>query len=352
MRGGHHSFIFFGGGGDGVPSTPAGFTLRKAWLAEGLSKSKADWQVALTHFPCGHEASFYVAQLQTHATVKLALSTHGGGRRFANLKSKSMDSTEFQFSETNKNNELDCHRLLQHFCNRTWNEWFEPLISIDLDPFLDSHSSLRLACTNSALAHLEISWEKSDANRVWSLQTWIQWLRRLNASRHLCSLNQYPDLYPAVLWSAGKIWSVEHLPQKGDWNVMTSFGGTAWTSWSLDIDMIRSFGVPAGRAFFGFVGFFSLILCVFVSQVLASLGCLFILCLFNILPLFFVFGQLSQKSDSNYWWVFSGLEVWLALSLVAVVAFPQRLHQIFTTKGLLGKNRSVVRLVLVKLNIL
>lgn len=181
--------------------------------------------------------------------------------------------------------------------------------------------------------------KKSDANRVWSLQTWIQWLR-------------YPDLYPAVLWSAGKIWSVEHLPQKGDWNVMTSFGGTAWTSWSLDIDMIRSFGVPAGRAFFGFVGFFSLILCVFVSQVLASLGCLFILCLFNILPLFFVFGQLSQKSDSNYWWVFSGLEVWLALSLVAVVAFPQRLHQIFTTKGLLGKNRSVVRLVLVKLNIL
>ena len=114
--------FFLGGGGDGVPSTPAGFTLRKAWLAEGLSKSKADWQVALTHFPCGHEASFYVAQLQTHATVKLALSTHGGVRRFANLKSKSMDSTEFQFSETNKNNELDCHRLLQHFCNRTWNE--------------------------------------------------------------------------------------------------------------------------------------------------------------------------------------------------------------------------------------
>lgn len=38
----------------------------KAWLAEGLSKSKADWQVAVTHFPCGHESGFYVSMHQQY----------------------------------------------------------------------------------------------------------------------------------------------------------------------------------------------------------------------------------------------------------------------------------------------
>ena len=42
------------------------WSANKAWLAEGLSKSKADWQVALTHFPCGHEASFYIGMHQQH----------------------------------------------------------------------------------------------------------------------------------------------------------------------------------------------------------------------------------------------------------------------------------------------
>ena len=101
----------------------------EAWLAEGLSKSKANWQVALTHFPCGHESSFWVAQLQLMHEVctldscglKLFVSVTWWGT-VCNLKSKSMESNEFQFSETNKNNELDGHKLLQHSCNRTWNE--------------------------------------------------------------------------------------------------------------------------------------------------------------------------------------------------------------------------------------
>jgi len=38
----------------------------QAWLAEGLSKSKADWQVAVTHFPCGHESSFWIGMHQQH----------------------------------------------------------------------------------------------------------------------------------------------------------------------------------------------------------------------------------------------------------------------------------------------
>lgn len=32
---------------------------QKAWLKTKLSQSKADWQVVVTHFPCGHDAGFY-----------------------------------------------------------------------------------------------------------------------------------------------------------------------------------------------------------------------------------------------------------------------------------------------------
>ena len=38
---------------------------RQAWLGEQLSQSKADWQVAVTHFPCGHEQGFWISMHQT-----------------------------------------------------------------------------------------------------------------------------------------------------------------------------------------------------------------------------------------------------------------------------------------------
>jgi len=32
---------------------------QKVWLSAGMAASKADWQIVVTHFPCGHEQSFY-----------------------------------------------------------------------------------------------------------------------------------------------------------------------------------------------------------------------------------------------------------------------------------------------------
>jgi len=39
---------------------------QKQWLPEQLDASKAEWQVAVTHFPCGHQKSFYEDMHQAH----------------------------------------------------------------------------------------------------------------------------------------------------------------------------------------------------------------------------------------------------------------------------------------------
>mmetsp|Transcript_42389 Transcript_42389/g.101059 ORF Transcript_42389/g.101059 Transcript_42389/m.101059 type:complete len:452 (-) Transcript_42389:108-1463(-) len=42
------------------------WSANKAWLADGLAKSQADWQVAVTHFPCGFESGFWVQMHNQH----------------------------------------------------------------------------------------------------------------------------------------------------------------------------------------------------------------------------------------------------------------------------------------------
>jgi len=39
---------------------------QKQWLPEQLDASKAEWQVVVTHFPCGHQKSFYMDMHQAH----------------------------------------------------------------------------------------------------------------------------------------------------------------------------------------------------------------------------------------------------------------------------------------------
>eukprot|EP00930_Biecheleria_cincta_P071577 TRINITY_DN59066_c0_g1_i1.p1 TRINITY_DN59066_c0_g1~~TRINITY_DN59066_c0_g1_i1.p1 ORF type:complete len:611 (+),score=95.73 TRINITY_DN59066_c0_g1_i1:96-1835(+) len=39
---------------------------QQAWLPQKLSASKSDWQIAVTHFPCGHQKSFYMSMHSQH----------------------------------------------------------------------------------------------------------------------------------------------------------------------------------------------------------------------------------------------------------------------------------------------
>ncbi|CAJ1403413.1 unnamed protein product [Effrenium voratum] len=51
------------------------WSANKAWLADGLAKSEADWQVAVTHFPCGFEAGFW-SQMHNQHGLDLLVTGH------------------------------------------------------------------------------------------------------------------------------------------------------------------------------------------------------------------------------------------------------------------------------------
>lgn len=69
---------------------------QKGWLMNGVKSSNADWQIVVTHFPCGHDAGYYHAlhgagldflvtghrhdqELQHHASPPCIVTGGGGG---------------------------------------------------------------------------------------------------------------------------------------------------------------------------------------------------------------------------------------------------------------------------------
>jgi len=68
-----------GGGPSNVGSCKGWFwgtyQAQKRWLEQKLRQSRADWQIVVTHFPCGTDAGFY-AGLHNHAGLDLLVTGH------------------------------------------------------------------------------------------------------------------------------------------------------------------------------------------------------------------------------------------------------------------------------------